>query len=367
MLPGKFGKMSYKEVFERTYKGKKVFLTGHTGFKGSWMLMWLHQLGAHVKGYALAPLNDNDHYCLTGGDSHCESVIADIRDKQRITKELLSFQPDFIFHLAAQPLVRQSYQEPLYTFETNVIGTANLLDAVRDLSKPCSVIVITTDKVYENIEQHYAYKENDKLGGYDPYSASKAAAEIVVNSYRDSFFNPSAYSQHQKGIASARAGNVIGGGDRAKDRIIPDIIRGIEKNETIIVRNPQSVRPWQHVLEPLSGYLLLGKKLAELPQAFSSAWNFGPLTQDVLSVKQVVDKAITVFGKGTYESPVQSNQPHEAKLLQLDISKATTDLSWTPKLNSMSAIEWTMEWYKKASGCPATELTTGQISQYELL
>ena len=359
--------MNYKDLFTQSYKGKKVFLTGHTGFKGSWMLVWLQQLGADIKGYSLAPQNENDHYFLVGGDSLCESVIADIRDKQRLKDEILSFQPDFIFHLAAQPLVRQSYVEPLYTFETNVIGTANLLEAVKDVAKPCSIVVITTDKVYENIEQHYPYKESDKLGGYDPYSASKAAAEIIVSSYRDSFFNPSQYKQHSKGLASARAGNVIGGGDRAKDRIIPDIIRGIEKNETIVIRNPQSVRPWQHVLEPLSGYLLLGKLLAEKPQKFSTAWNFGPLTHDVLTVKEIVDKAISVFGKGKYETPAQLNQPHEAKLLQLDIHKAMTDLNWEPKLNSTSAIEWTMQWYKKASSCPVSNLTLGQISQYEAL
>jgi CDP-glucose 4,6-dehydratase len=264
-------------------------------------------------------------------------------------------------------LVRQSYKEPLYTFEVNVTGTANLLDAVRELNKPCSVIIITTDKVYENIEQHYAYKEDDKLGGYDPYSASKAAAEIVVSSYRNSFFNPAKYNEHKKAIASARAGNVIGGGDRAKDRIIPDIIRGIEKNETIIVRNPQSVRPWQYVLEPLSGYLLLGKKMAEQPASFSSAWNLGPYTNDVLTVKEVVDKAITVFGKGSYSTPPQTNQPHEATLLQLDISKAQRELEWKPKLNSEEAIEWTMQWYKSTAKKNVIDFTNRQIRQYEEL
>jgi CDP-glucose 4,6-dehydratase len=364
MHPGKSGNMQYKELFENTYRGKKVLLTGHTGFKGSWMLAWLQQLGAEVKGYALAPENDNDHYNLINGDSLCQSVIADIRDKEKLKKELLSFHPDFIFHLAAQPLVRQSYKEPLYTFEVNVTGTANLLDAVKELNHPCSVVIITTDKVYENIEQHYAYKEEDKLGGYDPYSASKAAAEIVIGSYRNSFFNPVHYSEHRKGIASARAGNVIGGGDRAKDRIIPDIIRGIEKDEPVIVRNPQSVRPWQHVLEPVSGYLLLGKKLAEQPAAFSSAWNLGPLTHDVLTVKEVVEKAIAVFGKGSYTTPPQTNQPHEAMLLQLDIHKAQQELGWQPKLNSAEAIAWTMQWYKHSLTEPANGFTLEQIGQY---
>ena len=248
-----------------------------------------------------------------------------------------------------------------------MIGTANLLDAVKELNKACSVIIITTDKVYENIEQQYAYKEEDKLGGYDPYSASKAAAEIVVSSYRDSFFNPAKYAEHKKAIATARAGNVIGGGDRSKDRIIPDIIRGIEKNESIVVRNPKSVRPWQHVLEPVSGYLLLGKKLTEKPEIFSRAWNFGPLTHDVLRVSEVVDKAIAVFGKGNYSTPVQTNQPHEATWLQLDISKAQHELGWQPKLTSASAIEWTMLWYKNADKNPVINFTLGQINQYATL
>jgi CDP-glucose 4,6-dehydratase len=351
--------MQYKEIFESTYKEKKVLLTGHTGFKGSWMLAWLHQLGAEIKGYALAPENHNDLYHLINGDTLCDSAIADIRDKEKLKAGVLSFHPDFIFHLAAQPLVRQSYKEPLYTFEVNVNGTANLLDAVKELNKPCSVVIITTDKVYENIERHYAYKEEDKLGGYDPYSASKAAAEIVISSYRNSFFNPAHYDEHKKGIASARAGNVIGGGDRACDRIIPDIIRGIEKNEAVIVRNPQSVRPWQHVLEPLSGYLLLGKKLAEQPIPFS--------TQDVLTVKEVVEKAISVFGKGSYTTPPLTNQPHEATLLQLDISKAQQELPWQPKLNSAEAIAWTMQWYQQAATGSPTGITLGQIDHYQRL
>jgi CDP-glucose 4,6-dehydratase len=367
MHPGKYGEMKYKEIFENTYRGKKVLLTGHTGFKGSWMLAWLHRLGAEVKGYALQPENENDLYNLINGNSLCHSVIDDIRNKEIIKQEILSFHPDFIFHLAAQPLVRESYKEPLYTFEVNVSGTANLLDAIKELNKPCSVVIVTTDKVYENIEQHYAYKEEDKLGGYDPYSASKAAAEIVVGSYRNSFFNPAKYDEHKKAIASARAGNVIGGGDRAKDRIIPDIIRGIEMNEPVVVRNPQSVRPWQHVLEPLSGYLLLGKKLAEQPSSFSSAWNLGPSTDDVLTVKEVVEKAIEIFGRGNYSTPPQINQPHEAALLQLNISKAQHELGWQPKLNSKQAIEWTMQWYKNADKKSVAGFSLEQINQYEQL
>jgi CDP-glucose 4,6-dehydratase len=356
--------MNPASIFQNSYKGKKVFLTGHTGFKGSWMLAWLHQSGADIKGYALAPENENDLFNLINGSSLCNSVIADIRNKEKLTEEILSFQPDFIFHLAAQPLVRRSYEQPLYTFETNVLGTANLLDAVRQLKNNCAVLVITTDKVYENIEQHYAYKEEDKLGGHDPYSASKAAAEIIVNSYRDSYFKN---KDSVIALASARAGNVIGGGDRSKDRIIPDIIRGLESNQSILVRNPTAVRPWQHVLEPVGAYLLIGHLLKQ-DASFAQAWNIGPETKDVLTVKQVVDSAIAVYGKGEYHTPQLSNQPHEANLLQLDIAKTKQYLNWTPLLNSSKAIEWTMQWYKQVmNGADATSLTIGQINQYAQL
>jgi CDP-glucose 4,6-dehydratase len=231
--------MNYKNIFENTYKGKKVLLTGHTGFKGSWMLAWLHQLGAEIKGYALAPESDNDLYHLINGNTLCDSVIADIRDQEKLQHTITGFQPDFIFHMAAQPLVRRSYEMPLYTFEVNVNGTAHLLEAVRKLQNACSVIIITTDKVYENRESDYAYRETDKLGGYDPYSASKAAAEIVAGSYRNSFFNPADFNKHHKAIATARAGNVIGGGDRATDRIVPDIIRALQAGQPVVCQKPQ--------------------------------------------------------------------------------------------------------------------------------
>lgn len=328
------------------YRGKKVFLTGHTGFKGTWLLAWLYQLGAVVKGYALAPDNEQDLYNLIDGDSFCKSTIADIRDKRQLHDELIDFQPDFVFHLAAQPLVRLSYQTPTETFEVNTLGTAYVLDAVRSLGKPCVVVIITTDKVYENKEWNYPYREVDTLGGYDPYSASKAAAEIVVSSYRNSFFNPKDYDTHRKAIASARAGNVIGGGDWAKDRIIPDIIRALQINKPINVRNPNAVRPWQHVLEPLSGYLLLGAKLFEKPTEYASAWNFGPYAEDNLKVEELVQTAISIWGEGNYEIPALTNQPHEAGLLMLDISKTINELGWKPKWNAKKAIENTIKAYQ---------------------
>jgi CDP-glucose 4,6-dehydratase len=339
------GIMDYQNIFSNTYKNKKVFLTGHTGFKGAWLLARLYQLGASVKGYALEPLTKQDLFYSIKGETICESVIADIRDKERLKKEILDFQPDFIFHLAAQPLVRLSYEIPVETFDVNVLGTANLLDAVRFLDKPCNIVCITTDKVYENKEWHYPYRENDRLGGYDPYSASKAAAEIAVSSYRSSFFNPKEYDKHQKSVAVARAGNVIGGGDWSKDRIIPDIVRALNDKKPIVVRNPNAVRPWQHVLEPLSGYLLLGVKMIENAIKYADAYNFGPYLEDTLTVENLVKIAIQQYGYGHYETPTQTNQPHEAGLLKLDINKAINELDWRPKWSANKAIEKTINWY----------------------
>lgn len=334
--------MKLKEI----YQHKKIFVTGHTGFKGSWLTAWLHSLGAEVKGYALAPEQD-DLYNSINGDKLCQSVIADIRDKDRLKKELLNFSPDFIFHLAAQPLVRYSYEAPLETFEVNVMGTAYLLDAVRELKKACTVVIITTDKVYQNKEQDYFYKEDDKLGGYDPYSASKAAAEIVVDSYRSSFFNPSDYNGHQKSISSARAGNVIGGGDWAQDRIMPDIIRALSSNKPVVVRNPFSIRPWEHVLEPLHGYLVLAAHQSKDPQQYATAYNFGPRMNESLPVGELLKQAIKMWGSGTYQTPDQTGAPHEAHLLQLNISKAEKDLGWSPAFTVTEAVEMTVNWYKQ--------------------
>lgn len=348
------------------YKDKRVFVTGHTGFKGSWLISWLHLLGAEIKGYALAPENENGLYNVIQGDTLCNSVIADIRDEQRLTKELLEFKPDVVFHLAAQPLVRLSYKMPTYTFETNVSGTANLLNAIRLLDNPCSVVIITTDKVYENHEWTYPYREVDALGGYDPYSASKACTEIVVNSFRQSFFNTDDFAAHKKSIASARAGNVIGGGDWSEDRIIPDIIRSLAEGRKIGVRNPHAIRPWQFVLEPIYGYLLLGLALSTNPEKFSGAFNFGPFPNDFLPVEQLVKKSIECWGSGEFEFSENSAQPHEAGVLKLDISKAIDLLKWTPKLKSAEAINWTIEWYKKALDQSKT-FTFDQITAYQLL
>jgi CDP-glucose 4,6-dehydratase len=335
------------QQLENTYKGKKVFLTGHTGFKGAWMLKTLSLLGAEIKGYALEPQTPNDLFYLIEGEKLCSSVIADLRDKKSLESEIVAFQPDFVFHLAAQPLVRLSYEIPAETFEVNVIGTANVLDSVKLLQKKCTVVLITTDKVYHNNEWVFPYRENDRLGGYDPYSASKACAELLIDSYRNSFFNKNEYDNHQKGIAVARAGNVIGGGDWSKDRLIPDIVGSLLANQIIVIRNPQAVRPWQHVLEPILGYLSLGIHLEKQPIAFAQAYNFGPHSEDALSVEDMVIAAISSWGTGEYKIMQEANQPHEAGLLKLDISKVKSELDWSPKLNASDTVKFTLAWYKE--------------------
>ncbi|SFP93879.1 CDP-glucose 4,6-dehydratase [Parafilimonas terrae] len=346
------------------YHNKKVFITGHTGFKGSWLCALLYNLNAQIKGYALEPEYIDGLYNTLEPFMNIQSVIADIRDKQRLKEEIENFEPDYVFHLAAQPLVRRSYQIPAETFDVNVTGTANLLEALISLKKKCTIVVITTDKVYENKEDNsILYEEDNVLGGYDPYSASKACAELVISSFRNSFFNSQNYQQHQKTIASARAGNVIGGGDWNKDRIIPDIIRALKNDNTISVRNPGAIRPWQHVLEPLVGYLLLGGMLNDAPQQFSKAYNFGPLPDDHLTVKELVEIAIKTWGSGEWEDNSDASAPHEAGLLKLSIQRALEELNWRPKLNAQQAIGWTVNWYKQAPETIAA-YTFQQIKDY---
>jgi CDP-glucose 4,6-dehydratase len=329
------------------YKGKRIFLTGHTGFKGAWLLKILSLLGAEVTGYALAPDTEPSIFNVISGESLCNSIIGDIRDRKKLNDAVLSCKPDFIIHLAAQPLVRRSYDIPSETFEVNAIGTANLLDSMRLLEAPCYGVFITTDKVYHNNEWEYPYRENDRLGGYDPYSASKACTELVIDSYRNSFFNVDTVQSHRKAIAVGRAGNVIGGGDWSANRLIPDIMKALSNHENIEVRNPQSVRPWQHVLEPLFGYLLLGARLVENPQKFSKAYNFGPNAGDSLPVSKMVELAIGYWGSGAYYTNSNKIQQHEAGMLKLDISKARAELNWIPKFSAAQAVELTINWYKE--------------------
>lgn len=338
-----------KEITLNAFKGKKVFITGHTGFKGSWLFYWLIQLGADVKGFALAPETDPSLFKKMFSALKINSVIGDINDLNNLKRAIIEFEPDFIFHMAAQPLVRKSYQMPVETFQTNVIGTANVLESVKFLNNPCTCIFITTDKVYENREWHYPYRESDRLGGYDPYSASKAGSELVIASYRNSFFHPDKFEDHHKIIISTRAGNVIGGGDWSKDRLIPDIIQALKESREIQIRNPFSIRPWQHVMEPLSGYMLLALTAADnisFLKPDMNAWNFGPVSEDNFSVMEVAKKAITIWGKGQIKLNIDPTAVHEAKLLKLDISKAINELIWKPKMKAEIAIERTINWYK---------------------
>ncbi|MBP6431264.1 MAG: CDP-glucose 4,6-dehydratase [Ferruginibacter sp.] len=346
------------------YKNKKIFLTGHTGFKGAWLLCWLNNLGAIVKGYSLAPEKQHSLFNLVEKNIDFENIISDIRKKNELETAINNFKPDIIFHLAAQPLVRRSYLIPSQTFEVNVVGTCNILEAVKKLEKKCTVIIITTDKVYKNKEQNYFYKEEDNLGGYDPYSASKAACEIAVSSFRNSFFNREKYRQHEKAIVTARAGNVIGGGDWSDDRIVPDIVRALQQNNVIEVRSPNAVRPWQHVLEPLNGYLQLAKLAYENYETVADSYNFGPLASDHCKVKDLVEVAIECWGQGNWLDTSNQENVYEANLLMLDINKAITEIKWQPKLNSKQAILWTIDWYKQHD---SYTYTMQQINQYQAI
>lgn len=354
-----------QHTLEKFYKGKKVFVTGHTGFKGAWFITWLHLLGAEIKGYALLPEMKESIYNIIAPHVTHESIIADIRNNEKLKKEISDFNPDFIFHFAAQALVRRSYNMPSETFDVNVVGTANVLEALIQLKHKCTAIIITTDKVYENKEQENPYNETDRLGGHDPYSASKACAEIVVQSFSKSFFNADKFNEHQKTIASARAGNVIGGGDWSTDRIIPDIVKYLQEEKKIPVRNPDSVRPWQHVLEPLGGYLLAGGLLNENPQ-LSRIYNFGPEIEDHLTVKQLVEIAIDCWGKGEWQNLSAKTQLHEAGILKLAINLAKKELKWHPKLNSKLAVKWTIDWYRQKKN-NLFDFTLQQIKNYQSL
>jgi len=352
-----------QNTLENFYKRKKVFVTGHTGFKGAWLITWLHLLGAEIKGYALSPETEESIYNTIAPHVPHVSILEDIRDKERLQKELSEFNPDFIFHLAAQALVRRSYNLPSETFEVNAIGTANLLESLIHVNHKCTTLIITTDKVYENKEQQNPYLESDRLGGHDPYSASKACAEIVTQSFLKSFFNIDNFSNHQKTIASARAGNVIGGGDWSTDRIVPDIIKHLQKGEKIPVRNPNAVRPWQHVLEPLGGYLLAAG-LLNGNEKLSRAYNFGPEVQDHLKVKELVKISIDCWESGEWLDISHKDQPHEAGILKLDINLAKVELQWRPKLNSRVALKWTIDWYKQKKD-NLYEFTLQQIKNYQ--
>ncbi len=349
------------DAYLKIFKGKKVLITGHTGFKGSWLSIWLHHLGAQVVGISLDPKTNQDNFVLSKIGDQITDYRADIRNLDEIQPIVEKEQPEILFHLAAQPIVLDSYTDPVYTFKTNVMGTVNLLEAFRNSKSLKTGVFITTDKCYENVEKDYAYKETDSMGGYDPYSASKGAAELVISSYRRSFFQDT-----DKKIASVRAGNVIGGGDWAPFRIVVDIINAIQKNEIIEIRNPIATRPWQHVLEPLGGYLLLAAKMMK-ERKFDEAWNFGPEKENIVTVRELLDKTIAAYGQGEWKDVSEKEKLHEAKLLSLDITKAKTQLNWHPVLNLDETIEYTVDWYKRYKSEDVFDLCLEQITDYMTL
>lgn len=339
-------------------------MTGHTGFKGSWLCIWLKEIGGHIVGYALEPYTEKDNFVVTGLQHKITHITGDVRDYQKLKKVFEKYQPEIVFHLAAQPVVRESYVNPKETYDINVGGTVNMLECCRLTGSVRVIINVTSDKCYENKEWIWGYRENDPMGGYDPYSSSKGCSELVTAAYRKSFFNPDTFNDQKKSLASVRAGNAIGGGDWQKDRIIPDCIRALESNEPIEIRNPNATRPWQHVLEPLSGYLLLVSMMYEEPQKFCGAWNFGPDYDSIIPVGEVADKVVTQWGSGRWIDLSDENAPHEAKLLSLDISKAKSYLKWLPVWDIDKTIEKTVGWYKEYRKKDPYRICVEQIEEF---
>ncbi len=350
--------------FGNIYQGKKVLVTGHTGFKGSWLSIWLNKLGAKVIGFALDPVNENDNFVLSGISKSIKDIRGDIRDKEKLAEVFEEEKPEIVFHLAAQALVIDGYNDPIATYEINTMGTANILECVRLCKSVHTAIFITTDKVYENKEWIWPYREDEPMGGYDPYSSSKGAAELIIASYRNSYFSLDNYSEHKKSIASVRAGNVIGGGDWAANRIVPDCIRALEINEPIEIRSPKSVRPWQHVLEPIGGYLQLGYYMMKQPVKYNEAWNFGPEVDNLIDVGTLVDKIIEIYGEGSWKDLSVPNTLHEAKLLALDINKVKKNLDWKPVLNFHETIRFTVNWYKNYRNGNVLDICNQQINEF---
>ena len=348
------------------WRSKRVFLTGHTGFKGSWLSHWLQQLGADLTGYALAPPTTPSLFDVANVSGGMRSVIADIRDPSALKKAIQEAKPDIVIHMAAQPLVRYSYQAPVETYSTNVMGTVYLLEAIRQTPSVRAVVNVTSDKCYENKEWHWCYRENEPLGGYDPYSNSKACAELITAAYRNSFFNPTKQTEHRVSIASCRAGNVIGGGDWAADRLIPDILRAIEASQAVNIRSPHAIRPWQHVLEPLSGYLTLAEKLYTAGPAYAEGWNFGPAQDDAKPVQWIVEQLTAQWGEGATWQLDTNPQPHEAHYLKLDSSKAHAKLGWHPRWNLQATLKSIVHWHKQwLAEDNMQKATLQQISDYQ--
>jgi CDP-glucose 4,6-dehydratase len=351
------------KAFEGFFSGKKVLITGHTGFKGSWLSRMMIGFGADVSGYSLRPSTKPNLFSILNLRKKMRNHFHDIRDYRKVLKAMQEEKPEIVIHMAAQPLVRDSYNDPPYTYETNVIGTVNVLQAIKEVGGVKAAVMITTDKVYENKETPRPYAEDDELGGYDPYSASKACCEIAIRSYIRSFFDPENGSKTL--IASARAGNVIGGGDWSRDRLVPDMVRSIvEKNEQVILRNPDAIRPWQHVLDPLNGYLMLAKGLHEGRKEFVGAWNFAPEESSCIPVEQLVKKAVSKIGKGSYRIEKDPSK-HEMKMLRLDASKAKAVLGWAPRMDIEKSLDWTFGWYGSYYSRKRMDALTGrQIDEF---
>ena len=354
-------------MIPKFWHGRKVFLTGHTGFKGGWLSLWLQSLGADLTGFSLSPPTNPSLFEQARVADGMHSKIGDIRNLDQLQAEIQRAQPEIVFHLAAQPLVRYSYDNPIETYSTNVMGTVNMLEAIRSTSSVKSVVIVTTDKCYENREWVWPYRENEAMGGHDPYSSSKGCAELFTSAYRSSYFNPSEYERHGVGIATARAGNVIGGGDWSKDRLIPDILNAVNAGVLVQLRNPSAIRPWQHVLEPLHGYLTLAEKLYNDGQKFSEAWNFGPEQADCISVLDIANKLIEILGsKSNIETERNDGQPHEARLLRLDIAKARKLLNWRPYLDINTALRLTANWSQfHFKNDDVRNITLSQIQSYQ--
>jgi CDP-glucose 4,6-dehydratase len=350
------------------WKGRRVFLTGHTGFKGGWLALWLASKGAKIRGYALDPSTEPNLFTAASVADVLDDDRGDIQDYPKLEASLTDFEPEVVFHLAAQPLLRRSYADPLGTYGTNVMGTANLLEAVRKSQSVRAFVCVTTDKCYQNRDWAWPYRETDPLGGHDPYSSSKACAEIVTAAFRDSYFPPNRLSEHHVAVATARAGNVIGGGDWSDDRLIPDLIRGFRLEKPVLIRRPNAIRPWQHVLEPLRGYIMLAEQMLAGRAEAASAFNFGPIEGDAWPVERIATKLAAMWGQGA--SWVHDTAPsvHEAHCLKLDSSKARAELGWRPHLSFEEALEWTMHWYRQwQSGADMAAETRVQITRYERL
>jgi len=360
------GESALEDMVKAFWEDRRVYITGHTGFKGSWMTLWLANLGARIHGYALEPESEPDLFSVARVSECVEHEVGDVRNLTQMESSVAEFKPEVVFHMAAQPLVRRSYANPIETYSTNVMGTVHLLDIIRRAPSVRAVVIVTSDKCYENREWQQGYREEDRLGGFDPYSNSKACAELVTEAYRNSYFPLSRFAEHHVALASARAGNVIGGGDWAEDRLIPDLVRGLLSGNPAAIRNPKAIRPWQHVLEPLAGYIALAEHLLKNGVGFAEAWNFGPAEEDAWTVGRIADRLAGMLGNDARWVQDVAENPHEAGYLKLDASKARAKLGWHPVLPIEEALQWVADWVVSwRQGENMQAFTLRQIAEYQ--